>query len=146
MCNILADDCIREVMKHLDLLDLLYISEMNERLEVIAAEKMKRVKFCSDTIGIDGTIGILNFAYIISKFRHSIHELSVSMEIFPSYFNHYLDHQKCAVLSIIHRFVGPQLKTINLHKFDIDNSGKVMNIAYFLTLLTEKNIQVNELP
>lgn len=92
----LNDDCIREVFKYLDILHLVYLSRMNQRFKALAAEQLSRCHIFPSTTG---TIGILNFRYLLETFGNFIKELHLSFHAF-AYGSGFFFHRKVLYLKL----------------------------------------------
>lgn len=138
MNDLLIDDCIREILKHVNVLDLIRFAHFNDRFMGLAEEKLSRLRVISSTVG---TIGMMNFRYLLTKFGDNITELSISLNVFPSLFGFYGDETKEDVLRIILDLVKPQLKKIHFHAFNFSkNQNKV--IEHFLKSLSERGTEI----
>lgn len=120
----LNDDCICEILNHLDLLHMIYFGSMNERFHAILENKLKKVHIRPATVG---TIELMNLRYILHLCGDSLIELYISIYSFRSEFGWYSHDRKNNVLATILHFAGKNLKQLYLHGFDsidgeIDNS------------------------
>lgn len=117
--NTLNDDCVRDVIKYLDLEHIIYFAHFNERFECIANEKLTRIHIFPFT---SGPIGLMNFRYLLEMCDDSLTELSISLNAFRTTFGMYTEEVKGHILQIIHECAGTGLKTVNLYDFYLDES------------------------
>lgn len=132
----LDDDCVLEVIKHLDLRHLIYFGQINQRFNDLSKEKMRKINICPLTIG---AIDLMNLRYILFLSNDSLQELSISIHCFPTIFGFHSNEKKRSVVETIVYFAGKSLKKVRLHGFDLDEN------TFFLSyLLTERGILVEE--
>lgn len=134
----LNDDCIREIINHIDLLHLIYLAHINEEFEVIVIEKLSRLRIFPSTVG---SIGLLNFRYVLQMIGGSLKELSVSLNAFPSTFGFYFDHIKRYVLQVIYSYTGNSLKKIYFYDFNLTESEN-RNFDHIFRMFSQRGIDV----
>lgn len=61
----LNDDCIRYIMKHLNVKDLIFSKNFNGRFEALVEEKMSKLRILPCTVG---AIDLMNLRYILYMF------------------------------------------------------------------------------
>lgn len=122
----LNDDCIREVIKHLDPLYLIYFARIDKRFADLISER-KRLCIFPSTFG---SIHFMNFRYLLQKFS-SLAELSLSLHTFPRTFGFYPGDTKRIILHIICNYSGLQLKKIRLYDFHFIGSQERDLKQYF---------------
>lgn len=134
----LNDDCIMEILNHLDVEHLIYFSQICDRFKCLVARKLSKLRITFSTIG---EIGLLNFAFIVAQFSKSVTEIHISTSAFRSKFGIYDDCIKGTVLQTILYF-GSQLKKVVLDGFDLQDIGDYIDLSFFLNLLKEKNVEI----
>lgn len=138
----LIDDCIYEIMRHLNVLDLIHFAQYNDRCMKLAKSKLSRLQITLATVG---TIGMINFRYLINLLGESITELSISLKVFPSVFGFYYDETKEDALRTICNLIKPQLKRVYFYDFNFNKSQN--EILHYLRSLSQRGteiIEVNE--
>lgn len=131
----LNDNVIREITKYLDPLHLVYFATINERFNGLAVSP--HIRIFPSTVG---TIGLMNFRFILEKFGSSVVKISLSLisfNCFPFCFS----HNKYLILNIIYWFSGPLLKKIQLYDFDVDES-ETEKINIIVDLFDQRGIEV----
>lgn len=134
----LNDDCIRDTIKYIDLLHLIYIAHINDRFKALVAEKLSKLHIFPFTVG---SIKLMNFRYLIEMFSSSITEISISLNAFASTLGFYFTHIKRHVLQIIYNCTGDRLKTLYLYDFNLTES-EMRNFDYIFRLFSKKNIEL----
>lgn len=138
MKETLNDDCIREMIKHMDLLHLFYFAHINKRFEVLAMEKLSRLRIFPSTVG---TIGLMNLRYMLEKIGISLKEISISLSVFPTIFDFYFEGTKRDILEVICACGGKDLKQINFHDFKLTDS-ETKNLDYIMKLFSARCVDV----
>lgn len=134
----LNDDCIREVIEYIDILNLIYFARINERFQAIVNQKMTHTHILPSTVG---SIGLINFRYLLDMFKDSIKEIFLSLNAFRSTLGFYFEHTKIYILQIILTCCGPELKNIHLYDFNLTEK-EIENLSYILRLFSERDINV----
>lgn len=134
----LNDDCIRKLVKYIDILHLIYFARLNERFQVVVKETLIRTHIFPSTVG---SIGLINFRYLLEMFKDSIKEIFLSLNAFPSTHGFYFEHIKKCILIIIYTCSGTKLKKIYLYDFNLTES-ETRNFDYILKLFSEHDIEV----
>lgn len=127
MFNALNDDCICEVLKYMNPLQLhcmkqrflQLIGQNNARISTIFDEKMSR-KFFRVKINVNttGVIGIMNLKYLLYVYGNQIEELTISLTAFPSTFGVYTVQIKYDIIFLI-TTLAKNLKKLNLVGFNL---------------------------
>lgn len=133
--EILSVDCIREIIDKLDLLHIFYFAHINEQCEVIAKKNLSRLHIFPSTVG---SIGLMNFRYILEMIGSSLKEISLSLKAFTPTLGFYFDHIKKYILILIYMCAGKELKKISLFDFGL---SETQNMDYVL-LFSERGIQI----
>lgn len=119
MMDSLNEDCVMEVLKYLNPLQLQNIGKRDLEISKIINSRMSRamscVKITAETVGI---IGIMNFYYLLFQYGTKIDELHVSITAFQSTFGLYTCH-KYTILFLIQKWAR-NLKTLCLTGFELD--------------------------
>lgn len=142
----LNDDCIHQIIDHLDCLHLIYFAHINQRFKVIVGKKLSRLRIFPCTVG---TIQLMNFRYILYMFGSSVTELSLSLKVFPSNFGYYTDATIRCILETIYHFTGPSLKKVIIHDLDFNPCIKLNEKRSFeleFRLFSERGIEMNFIP
>lgn len=108
------DDCIREIIKYMDVLHLIHFAEINNRFKVLTEERFSHLRIFSSTVG---SIGLINFRYLLEMYGGSVKELSISLNAFPTIYGFHFDFFKRYILRTIHKCSGPKLKKIYCYDF-----------------------------
>lgn len=111
----LNDDCICEILNHLDLLHMINFGSMNERFGAILENKLTKLNIRPATVG---TIELMNLRYILHLCGDSLRELYISIYSFRSVFGFYSRDRENNVLQTILYFAGESLKQLHLHGFN----------------------------
>lgn len=137
----LNDDCIREIVKHIDILHRLYFASINERFRSITLEGKlsSNLRIFPSSVGV---IGLMNFRFLLKMFGSLVINLSVSLTSFPSTFGFYFTHIKTYILDIIYACTGPKLKKIHLYDFDLNETDK-KSVDGIVQLFVQRGIEVN---
>lgn len=130
----LNDDCLREIIKYLDLRQLIYFGQFNNRFKAIAEEKMSRLRISPSTVT---PIGLMDFRYLIHLYGDSLKKISLSLHAFASVFGCYCDRKKKCILKIIYDGTGPKLRRIFFHDFDLIESDTIKYERLFFERGTE---------
>lgn len=128
-------DCIREIIDKLDLLHIFYFAHINERCEFIAKKNLSRLHIFPSTVG---SIGLMNFRYMLEMIGSSLKEISLSLKAFATLFGFYFDHFKKYILILIYMCAGKELKKISLFDFDLSKTQKLD----YVQLFSERGIQI----
>lgn len=134
----LNPDCILQIIKQMDLLHLFYFAHINAQFETLAMTKLSRLRIFPSTVG---SIGLMNFRYMLEKIGSSLKELSVSLNAFSLPFGIYFEHTKKYILEIIYTYAGKGLKTIYISDFNLSESEK-KNFEYILQLFSQRGTEV----
>lgn len=131
-------DCIREVIKNIDLLQLFYFAHINETFKLLAIEKLSRLRIFPSTVG---SINLMNFRYMLEMIRE-FKEISVSLKAFASPFGTHFDRTKMHILELIYTCTtGNILENVNLFDFDL-NYWETDNIDSIVKLFRQRGIKV----
>lgn len=133
----LNDDCIREVIKHLDPLHLIYFARIDKRFSDLISER-KRLCIFPSTVG---SIHFMNFRYLLQKFS-SLDELSISLHTFPRTFDFYPGDTKRLILHIICNYSGRQLKKICLYDFNFTGSQE-RDLKHYFEVYATRGIDIS---
>lgn len=131
----LNDDCIREVITHLDLRHLIYFAQINERFSNLSMEKLKTLYICPLTIG---SIDVMNLRYILNLSKESLEYLTISIHCFPTIFGIHSDEKKKDVLETIIHFAGEKLKKVRLIGFNLNHNTFLLNRLFERGVLIEE--------
>lgn len=136
----LNDDCILNIIKHLDLQHIIYFAHINERFQSIAKLGLSVLRIFPSTIG---SINLWNFRYMLHMFGSTLTELSVSLNIFPATFGLYFDHTKKQILQLICMHTEIKLKRVNLYDFNF-NENEIKDFGeHFFIILRTRGVEVN---
>lgn len=135
----LNDDCIREIIEHIDLLHLLYIAHLNEQYKVFATEKLSKLHIFPFTVG---SINLMNFRYLFGMFGTSMKEISVSLNAFTSHSGFYYSFTKRIIMQIIYSFTGSKLETVHLYDFNLTAMERE-NFDLILQSFSTRGVQIN---
>lgn len=133
----LNDDCIREVIKYIDILHLIHFVQLNDRFKALTEECFFHLRIFPSTVG---AIGLINFRYLLEMFSGSVKELSVSLNAFSTHGFLY-DSFKRYILRIIHKCTGPKLKKVYCYGFtwpECENE----NFDCVLQMFSQRNIGI----
>lgn len=138
----LPDDCIREVLKHLNSMILVHLSHYDEQFFSLTAEKLKRLEISPLTL--DKPIGIMNLCLLLKRCGESLVELHISLDSiqnFASFGSHSL-YDRFAIIHFIGMFTGTKLKRVDLNAFDLllNDNTQVINSINSLIL---RGVEVN---
>lgn len=136
----LNDDCIFEIIKHLDILHRLYFASINERFERITlmGELSRDLRIFPSSVG---SIHLINLRFLLQKIGSSVINLSISLKSFPSTLGFYYSHIKKYILEIIYAFTGPKLKKIHLYDFEM-NERLDTSVYEALQLFVPRGVEV----
>lgn len=135
----LNDDCIRHIFRYINVLELTYLAHFSERVEMIVKGKMMHLQIFPSTVG---SIGLMNFRYLLEKFGDSIKTISLSLNAFASPFDFHLEYTKRNLLQVIYSScTGKELKSIEVHDFSL-TENRMKNFDEILKLFSEHNITV----
>lgn len=135
----LNDDCICEIIKYLNIPYCVYFASINERFRAIILKELSRdLRISPSSVG---TIGLINFRYLLETFGNSVINLSVTLTSFPSTLGFYFSHVKTYILVIIYKCTGPNLKNINLYDFNL-NERERKNVNDILQLFSQRGIKI----
>lgn len=109
--NELNDDCIRDVIKHIDVLHLIHFAPLNDRFRALTEKSFMHLRIFPSTVG---SMGLINFRYLLEMFCGSVKTLSVSLNAFSTTLGSYSNTFKRYILRTIHKFTGPELKTFTV--------------------------------
>lgn len=132
MREILNDDCIRQIIDKLDPLHIFYFAH-NEQCELIEKKYLSRLHIFPSTVG---SIGLMNFRYMLEIIGSSLKEISLNLKSFAPL--SYFDHIKKYILVLIYMCAGKELKKIFLFDFDF---SETQNLDYVL-LFSNRGIQI----
>lgn len=132
----LNDNVICEIMKYIDPLHLVHFASINERFNKLAESRHLRI-FPSTV----GTIGLINFRFLLEKFGSTVINISLSLTSFRSFFGFCFSNTKYLILNIIYWFTGPLLKKVRLYDFDLDGS-ETEEIDSITQLFDQRGIEV----
>lgn len=139
MHEALNDDCIRHVIKFIDFEHIIKFAHFNDRFKGLAEEKLRCLHIIPSMVG---TIGMMNFRYLLNMFGDTMTELSISRNAIQAVFGLYTDAIKNRMLSIICETAGSELKNIFLYDF-IQKDTENIEFQNFLELLSMKGIDVD---
>lgn len=111
----LNDDCIREIIKYIDIPHRIYFASISERFGALTLEISRDLRIYPSTVGM---IGLMNFRYLMETFGSSVINLSVSLTSFSPTLGFYFSHIKTYILDIISLCTGPKLRAIHLCDFN----------------------------
>lgn len=148
----LNEDCIREVLNHLSLLNLVIVAEFSDRFNSLVVEifqsKFKHFEISSSTF--DGKIGILNFHHFLELFGKALMHFSFSLRSIRSVIYgsgpgfrlcQYSILQKYAVIHSIVSLTGDRLETLSLDSFYLSDQEKLLTNHLF-KILDDRNVKV----
>lgn len=104
----LNDDCIREIIRYIDIPHRVYFASINERFRVLTLEVSHNLCIFPSSFR---TIDLMNFRYLLELFGNSVINLSVSLTSFASTFGFYSSRIKAYILDQIYACTGPNLKS-----------------------------------
>lgn len=133
----LNDDCIREVVKYIDVLHSIHFARINVRFHAIVKEQLARIHIFPSTVGL---IGLINFRYLLEMFKDSTKEIFLSLNVFPSTHGFYFEYIKKCILQIIFTCSGSKLKNVHLYDFNLTES-EIENFN-ILKLFSERDIEI----
>lgn len=136
----LNDDCICEILKYIDILHRIFFASINERFRAITLVKDLTRNLCVSPSSV-GTIGLMNFRFILEMFGSLVMNLSVSLSSFDAPFGIYFTHNKTYILDIIYECTGPNLKKINLCDFDL-NEIEEKKISSIVQLFVQRGVEL----
>lgn len=134
----LNDDCIREIVEYIDILHLIYFARMNNRFQSIVNQKMTHTHIFPSTVG---SIGLINFRYILEMFKDSTKEIFLSLNAFRSSHGFYFEYVKIYILQIIYTCSGCGLKKIRLYDFNL-TEREIEKFNSILELFLQRDIDV----
>lgn len=134
----LNDDCIREIIKYVDIPRRIHFASHNERFRDITLELSRNLHIFPSSVG---TIGLMNFRYLLEQFGSSVMNLSVSLKSITSTHGFYYTFIKSHVLGIIFECTGFELKKIRLYDFDL-NERYEENFGRILPQFAQRGVQV----
>lgn len=132
----LNDDCIREIIKHVDLCHLIYFGTINERFHELVQEKFKVINIVPSNVG---SIDIMNLRFILHLSKDSLEELSIAIDCFPTICGAHSRDQQETILETVHRFAGVELNKVCLHGFKLDD-----NMNLLLNMLRDRGVKVEQ--
>lgn len=131
----LNDNIICEIIKYIDPLHLLHFASINERFNGLA--EMRHLRIFPSTVG---TIGLMNFRFLLEKFGSTVINISLSLTSFHSS-SFCFSHTKCYILNIIYWFTGRLLKKVRLFDYDLDDN-ETEKIGSIKHLFDERGIEL----
>lgn len=132
----LNDDCIREIIKYVDLCHLIYFGTINKRFNGLIQERLKNIYIFPSSVG---SIDIMNLRYILHISKDSLKELTISLACFPTVYGIHSHDKKNAVLETIQHFAGEKLKKVCLHGFNLNEYT-----SFSSNKLTERGLKVEQ--
>lgn len=118
MFESLNDDCVSEVLKYLNPLQLLYLSKRDVRVSNVIASRMASFVTCVNITETIGTIEIMNFQHLLLEFGTNIYDLHISVKAFSTKFAVHSWDIKFAILFGIVKLMQ-NLKKLTLIGFDL---------------------------
>lgn len=116
--QILNSDCLLHIFGFLNIADLLQLSKQSDRLFDLVSEEFKTLQISQSTVKDD--IGILNFAYVMKLYGHSIANLFVSLDSFGGkVFGIHTFQMKYTIILIINMLTSSRLKSVHLHRLSL---------------------------
>lgn len=135
----LNDDCVRHIFKYLDVLELTYLAHISENFKMIAKEKLMHLQIFPSTVG---SIGVMNFRYLLETFGESIKKISLSLNAFFAVCGFHFEFTKRNILRVIYSCcAGKNLKNIEIHDFNLTDSA-MEDFDEVLKPFSEHNITV----
>lgn len=129
MNEMLNDDCIRKIIEYVDIPHLMYFSHIDERFEdIVRAESSRDLRIFPSTVG---SIGLMNFRYLLEFVGSSLKSISLSLMSFPSSLGFYYSNTKM--------YYTLFMNVLKLNDFDFDYTEDVKNI---LQLFSQRGIKV----
>lgn len=133
----LNDDCIQEVLKYVDFLQLIYIARLNEKFKIFVVENVKILHISPLNVG---TIGVMDLRYIIEMFS-GFKKIHLSLHAFRSCLGFYYKHIKVLILQVIYHCSGGELKAVHLYDFGLSEE-ELESIDSILQLFSARNIKI----
>lgn len=134
----LNNDCVQEILRHVDLLHLIYIAHINENFKGIVAERLSMLQIFPVNVG---SIHLMNFRYLLEMFSGSIKNISLSLNAFSSPLGIYCSYTKSIILRIIYKCSGNELKSVCLYDFN-STEIEMENFDYILQLFSAKGTKI----
>lgn len=134
----LNDDCIREIVKHIDILHLIHFANLNDRFKALTAASFLNLRIHPSTVG---SMGLINFRYLLEKFGGSVKTLSVSLNAFSKILGFYRHSFKRDILKTIYKCTGPKLRAVYCYDFDWPDYEKE-NFDCILQMFAQRQVEI----